>query len=242
MGYEEGAVRSLVVDDVEWIVDLAGRCAVERESFAPRFWRRAPDARRLHARYLRSLIEDPAVSAMRTDHMFAFGMHRPGLMLVDDAAVDRVDAWTIEGPALLTRLAGESPVRFVCPVPEPDRAELAVRLGLACSETWWHRDLTERSTSSRRGGGSLQVRGARGRLVPAPPVYAPGGPVLLVTEFQDGRALAELERQAVTFGAAVSVVTQAPANDHREELLVVFGYRRTCDFYEGILEANDQRW
>jgi hypothetical protein len=59
--------------------------------------------------------------------------------------------------------------------------------------------------------------------------------VLLVTSFDDRGALAEIERRAESRGAAVSVVTQAPGDDAREELLLGSGYRRTCDFYEGRL-------
>jgi hypothetical protein len=239
MDYDKVAVRSLVADDLDWIVDLATRRGEQRQSFAARFWRRAPDARRVHARYLSSLIEDPAVPAMRTDHTFAFAMNRPGLLLVDDAAAERADQWATEGAALLRRLVGESRVRFVCPVPEPDRTALAVELGLRRAETWWHRDLAERP-SDFQNDESLLVRGAQGHLAAAPPVYAPGGPVLLVTQFHDRRALAEIEQKAASRGAAVSVVTQAPEDGVREELLLSIGYRRTCDFYEGTLKAVRQ--
>jgi hypothetical protein len=236
---ENMAVRPLVADDLDWVVDLATRRGEQRQPFAPRLWRRARDARRVHARYLGSLIADPAVPAMRTDHTFAFGMPRPGLVLVDDAAADRADQWATEGAALVRRLVGGSRVRFVCPVPEPERAALAVQLGLSCAETWWHRDLTERPVDLRTDE-SLQVRGAQGRLIAAPPVYAPGGPVLLVTQFHDRRALSEIEREAASRGATVSVVTQAPEDSVREELLLTAGYRRTCDFYEGTLKAGRQ--
>jgi hypothetical protein len=42
-------------------------------------------------------------------------------------------------------------------------------------------------------------------------------------------------------GAAVSVVTQAPEDGVREELLLATGCRRTCDFYEGALKAVHQK-
>ncbi len=226
-------VRSLVADDLDWVVDLAARCGEQRQSFAPRLWRRVPDARRIHAGYLMSLIEDPDVPAMRTDHVFAFAIRRPGFVLVDDAAAECADRWAGEGRALLRHLVGGSRVRVVCPVPEPQRAALAADLGLSCAESWWHRDLSAGRSRAYRTGGSLQTRGAEGRLVEAPPVYAPGGLVLLVTEFHDRKALAEIERQAASRGAAVSVVTQAPGDVVSEELLPLIGYRRTCEFYEG---------
>jgi hypothetical protein len=164
VGNDESAVRPLVASDLDWVVDLATRCGEQRQSFAPRFWRRAPDARQVHTRYLRSLIEDPSVPAMRTEHAFAIGMCRPGLLLVDDAAAEGADHWGVEGVRLLTRLAAGSRLRFVCPVPEPGRAALAARLLLTCVETWWHRDLPHRFTRSP-GQESRRVR-----LVPAPPI------------------------------------------------------------------------
>jgi hypothetical protein len=233
------AVRRLVADDLEWVVDLAGRSAERRQSFAPRFWRRAPDARRVHAGYLGALIADPGVAAMRTEHTFAVGIRRSGLVLVDDAAADRAERWASEAAALLRRLAGACPVRFVCPVPEPERTALAVKLGLSCAQTWWHRDLNARSVDIHNDE-PLHVRGAQGHLVAAPPVYAPGGPVLLVTQFHDRRGLTEIAQQAADRGAVVSVVTHAPDDRDREELLLSLGYRRTCDFYEGTLNAGHQ--
>jgi hypothetical protein len=218
-------IRPLVAGDLGWVVDLLARDGRHRESFAPRFWRRAPDARRIHASYLGALIGDPAAVALRTGHAFAFGLRRPGLVVVDDAAAEHAGHWATEGAALLRRLAGDSRVRLVCPVPHPERAALAARLGLSRVETWWHRDLAAQP-SSVTADEPLEVDGAQGRLVPAPPIYAPGGPVLLVTEFRDRRALAELEHRAEGRGAAVSVVTRDPG-----------GYRHTCDFYEGTLSA-----
>jgi hypothetical protein len=220
-------VIPLQAGDLPWVAALAGRRAEQRERFAPRFWRRAPDAARVHARHLGALIDDPAVPAMRTAHMFAFGLPRPGDLLIDDAAAESAEDWTAEGPALLRHLAGDSPVRVVCPAPEPHRAALAARLGLALVETWWHRDLA-RSPAAGPAEGAVQVRGARGRLVAAPPVYAPGGPVLLVTAYDDERALARIEEEAAARGATVGVVSRPPG-------AAVAGYRLTCDFYEGVV-------
>jgi hypothetical protein len=223
----------LGADDLDWAAGLAAVRRAQREVFAPRFWRQAPDARRLHTRYLGSLIGASGVAAMRTGHTFAFGISRAGTVLVDDAAADGEDRWASEGPALFRRLVGASRVRFVCPVPEPGRTALAIELGLRCAETWWHRDLPEPLSGSPVDG-SVHVGGARGTLVEAPPVYAPGGPVLLVAEFRHRRALAEMEREAARRGAPVSVVTQLPGDGIREEILMAAGYRRTCDFYEGV--------
>jgi hypothetical protein len=82
--------------------------------------------------------------------------------------------------------------------------------------------------------GPVRIRGARATLVAAPPVYAPGGPVLLVTKCQDGRMLDKLEREASRRGAAVSVVARRSPDAAPERWLLGRDYRRTCDFYEGV--------
>jgi hypothetical protein len=51
-------LHPLVPGDLDWVVDLAARRGQEREPFDPRFWRRTPDARESHAKFLGPLIED----------------------------------------------------------------------------------------------------------------------------------------------------------------------------------------
>jgi hypothetical protein len=229
-------VRPLTIHDLGWVADLSERRRRDREPYAPRFWRQAANAHDVHAAFLGSLIADPDVLCVRTDRSFAFAATRPGFLLVDDAAVEDEADWAIEGPALLRAVAGAATVRFVCPVPEPARAALAASLGLRIEETWWHRDLEfVEARADIATGGAIETRGALGRLVPAPPVYAPGGPVLLVTEVADRAALADIEDRAAAAGAPVSVVTQHPDDRDRARLLYAAGYRRTCDFYHGTV-------
>jgi hypothetical protein len=224
-------VRPLAPEDLDWVLDLSARRARDREPFAPLFWRRATDAREKHAAFLGSLIADPDVAALRTDRAFAFGLPRTDWLLIDDAAVEDEAAWEADGSALLQSLSGTGPVRFICPVPERARTALAQRCGLHLAESWWHRDLDGFTPGAAPR--PVDVPGARGRLVSAPPVYAPGGPVLLVTEVADAAALTTIEQQAASAGAPVSVVTQKPGDGPLADLLTAAGYIRTCDFFEG---------
>ena len=107
-------------------------------------------------------------------------------------------------------------------------------VGLAPVEHWWHRDLepAHPDLDGAASGSNIAVDGAEGRLVPAPPVYDPGGPVLLVTNVVDRGALRRIESAAVTRGASVSVVTQAPEDSDLEALLVGTGYSLTTAFCE----------
>jgi hypothetical protein len=226
--------RPLTSADLAWVVGLASARRAKIVSFAPRFWNPADDARRTHATFLGSLIAEPDVLSIRTDHGFLFGMPRSGALVVDDMAAEGDAFWPLDGEELLRSAGQVGRLRLVCPVPEAPRASAATAVGLSIAESWWHRDLTNVASSAHDWDElGLQVDGAVARLVPAPPVYAPGGPVLLVTSVSDASALSAIEDEAARRGAPVSVVSQDPDDDGLAELLNAAGYRRTTDYYEG---------
>jgi hypothetical protein len=149
--------------------------------FAARFWRAAPDSRDRQREFLGHQIRDPRLVSLRTDHGFVFAAPRGDLLDVDDMALDEDNLWPDDGTRLLEAVFRHSDVRFVCPVPELARAQTAVALGMSLVESWWHRDLPTNVSAAAISDPVLTVAGASGRLVEAPPVYAPGGPVLLVS-------------------------------------------------------------
>lgn len=228
----DGGVRQLTHEDLDWVLDIGAERRARILSHAPTFWRPAGEARASHARFLGRQIDQPEVVSLRTAHGFAFGAPRGDLLVVDDLALDDEVRWSTDGEMLL-RAAGEhGDLRFVCPVPELARTEAAVRLGMSNVESWWHRDLAPQASVAPREDPTVSVDGASGRLIPAPPVYAPGGPVLLVLQVADASALTAIELEAATAGATVSVVTQRPANSDLAKLLTEAGYVRTTDFFE----------
>ncbi len=85
---------------------------------------------------------------------------------------------------------------------------------MRCSSQWWVKPVE----TTRRAAGSGRVEGAgfSGLLGPAPPVYDPGGPVLLAEHLEPGVELAAFEREAAGLGA-VLVVVPAPPGDQREQ-------------------------
>jgi hypothetical protein len=226
--------RPMTSADLAWVVELASARRAVIESFAPRFWKAAEDSDRTHAAFLGSLIAEPDVLSIRTEHGFLFGMPSPDALVVDDMAMERDVFWPLDGEELLRTAGQVGRLRFVCPVPELLRASASTAVGLLVAESWWHRDLTQVS-SDLPDVVELGVRvdGAVGRLVPAPPVYAPGGPVLLVTSLTDPNALSVIEDEAARRGAPVSVVSQRPDDDQLADLLKSASYKRTTDFYEG---------
>jgi hypothetical protein len=116
---------------------------------------------------------------------------------------------------------------------EAGRAGAAQTMGFVVDETWWHRDLSDLVEPSV-GFGDMSVGGAVGLLVPAPPVYDPGGPVLHVARVDDEASLARVEARGARCGATVSVVSQSPRDDRLAHILQTHGYTRTTDFYASI--------
>jgi hypothetical protein len=81
------------------------------------------------------------------------------------------------------------------------------------------------------------VRGSRfvGHLGPAPPVYDPGGPVLLVRQIDPAAPLGELEQQASAWGAVLVIVPEVPSGPRVHEL-IANGYEVASQWFVGIPE------
>ena len=224
-----GGARPLTMDDLEWVLDACGRRRAQLAAFAPRLWRSAPDARAQHRAYLGRQIEDPAVVALRTDHGFVLAAPHGQLMDVDDMALDDETLWPVDGVLLLRFVLKRGDLRLVCPVPERTRTQTAIGLGMSLTESWWHRDLDPGVSAGVAGNSDVMVNGASGRLVTAPPVYAPGGPVLVICTLDTEASLSPIEDVAASEGAVVSVVPRSPRQP--TDALVRAGYLRTTDFF-----------
>lgn len=94
-------------------------------------------------------------------------------------------------------------------------------------ESWWHLDLCSTISPVAADHSILTVAGASGHLVEAPPVYAPGGLVLLVLAVDDEAALVAIEPAAAAAGAVISVVPRFPGQS--EDLITDAGYKRTTE-------------
>ena len=222
-------------DDLGWLVELAGVMRERRAPHAPLFWRPAADAMPHHRAYLSWLLDRTDTVTVRTARGYLVGVPTGPDLVVDDFAVEDDAAWPTDGRALLEHVHGEHRLRVVVPVCEPGRRAVAAGLGLEPGTTWWHRDLPDPpdpGADEQEAEAEVAVDGATGRLVVAPPVYDPGGPVLLVTAaVASAAALRRLEQQAARRGATVSVVETQPADTRVPALLEAAGYLRTTDFY-----------
>lgn len=226
-------MRPLTDQDVDWVVAETSERRRSLVRHAPRFWNPAADAMQRHREFLAQLISDPDVVSLRTDHAYLIAVRRGQLWLVDDMVVTPPERWGTEGVELLGAVLGLCErIRFVVPAFESHRLDAARSVGLLPAECWWHRDIGPSEESGITEDSTLRVDGAEGRLVPAPPVYDPGGPVLLVTDVESASALRDIETLASSRGSRVSVVSQEPADAARATLLTEAGYVLTTVFFE----------
>ena len=225
-------MRPLTLDDLDWVLELTRRRRESLAAYAPLFWRPALDATERHREFLANLVADQGSFGLRTEHGYVLVLDRGDHRLVDDMVISPDERWADDGVALLGAvLTAPGRVRFVAPVAEPARTAAARSLGLGLAETWWHRDLPDPTPASGAAAG-LDVPGADGRLVPAPPVYDPGGPVLLVTRVESAAALAAIESEAAARGATVSVISQTAGDDDAAAIARSAGYVETTFFME----------
>ena len=119
------------------------------------------------------------------------------------------------------------------PCPLVARSSPSGRLHLQSS--WWH-DTIERIRPPAEGR-DLRVEGATASLVPAPRIYDPGGPVLLLTEIRDlTRALPAARAEAQRLGIPVVVADQPHSDTALAGALQDAGYHRHCGFFDGTIE------
>ncbi|TDE09687.1 hypothetical protein [Jiangella asiatica] len=172
---------------------------------------------------------------MRTDHGFLVGLPEHGHIVVDDMVLDDDGLWGSDGETLLRHAARSGVLRVVCPVPEPERRRTVAGLGLSVAETWWHKDLDGVHAPRERGGAGerLDVDSAEAILVCAPPVYAPGGPVVMVRSAPSTSALRAVEQEATRRGCVVAVASAKPGIGPPPDMLEASGYTMTTEFFEG---------
>ena len=234
----DDGVRDLTEADLDWLLDLGAQRRARLAPYAPRFWNPAPNAREVHTAFLGDKINDPAVLSIRTDHGFLFGYPVADRYDIDDMALDDESRWDDDGLTMLRVAAAKRSLNFGCPVPEPERRAAAETLGLVCAESWWHKDLEPAAEPTPPEDHKINVEGASGLIVPAPPVYAPGGPVLLTGDVSDAAGLAAVEAAAVAAGAPVAVVIQQSGDAALAGLLTDSGYLRTNDNYRNAPKAD----
>jgi hypothetical protein len=241
-------VRELSPDDADWAADLMADRRREYERYSPVFWRPAAHARALHVRFLRRQLTSPDTVALRTTSGFLIAQLRPGEAFVDDFAIIPGATWTDAGAELLLAVwdrvsaHGVAALRVVTAQADRAKSALLAGLGLDLTEQWWVRELAAPANPAAADSAPPYRRfeppqridgpGFSALFGPAPPVYDPGGPVLLVDRLADDADVAELEAKAIQLGAVLLVVAAVPGTAQALELSGGGGHVAS-DWYAG---------
>ena len=229
---------TLEVADINWGVELLKRRRDPLIKLAPVFWRPAADASSIHRQFIEFLLTDGGAHGFRTDEAVLIAAPRGDGWLVDDMYVPG-SAWgSTDGGALwnaLDSVAHGTPVQFVCPVYENDRADFAEAAGLTIAESWWLLELPN-GPSGGEAGVRIDLAGTKALTVAAPPVYDPGGPVLYIPVLGDAPAgLPAALESARDLGCPAIVVNQVAGDASPAQALNEAGFQRHCDYYTGII-------
>jgi hypothetical protein len=142
--------------------------------------------------------------------------------IIDDFAVEADDDWADDGVALLCSawpaLAGRGAERLRVVTAAADKPKVAMlrALSLEPVEQWWVKPVDPAATPP--ASGRVEGSGFSGILGPAPPVYDPGGPVLLVERVADGTRAAAIEEGATASGAVLAIVSVRIGAEREAEL------------------------
>jgi hypothetical protein len=232
------APRQLYPDDAVWAAELMERRRQEYARYSPVFWRPAKDVVGLHARFLARQISSDTNIALRTEHGFIICQRRATEGFVDDFAVEHPETWADDGAALLLTVASRlsamrgnvGAIRVVSAHADQPKDSMLRSLSLHLAEQWWVLEL--RPGSDQAAPHRVQGPGFGGIFGPAPPVYDPGGPVLLVDRLDEDAEVAAVEREAAARGAVLAIVPATPGTARAGELRRQ-GWNVASDWYLG---------
>ncbi len=224
-------------DDFAWAATLMARRRQEYAAYSPVFWRPAHGVEAHHARFLGAAAAEEGAVAVRTDRGFAIGQVRGGALLVDDFTVEAPDLWPTEGRQLLEECAAAArrhglALRVVTARRDVPKRTLLQRSGLVAVARWWVKELAPIGPAA--AWGPVRVADVDALLVPAPPVYDPGGPVCLLGDLDPELAPAASE-EAAALGAVLAVVQRDRSPDEapaEEPQLAAAGFHNPSAFYE----------
>lgn len=206
-------------------------------SYSPVFWRPASGVTALHAGFLGSQIARDDVVAFRTGSGFVMGETRGGEGFIDDFAVEPDKQWEGDGRRLLAaawerlHAYGALTVRVVSAQKDLPKNTLLSSVGLSVADEWWVKALVPSGRSDKRG--TVRGSGFSGYLGPAPPVYDPGGDLLLVRYIDPEVPVDDMERQAASWGAVLAVVPAVPDGARARELSTN-GYEVASQWFVGV--------
>jgi hypothetical protein len=99
-------------------------------------------------------------------------------------------------------------VRVVTAHADKDKCAMLAALSLKLAEQWWIREV--QPARAVTPAGQVTGTGFSGLLGPAPPVYDPGGPVLLLSDLAGDADLAGVEREPPGLDRRLGLVPGPP--------------------------------
>ncbi|MCC5950602.1 MAG: hypothetical protein JJU45_00750 [Acidimicrobiia bacterium] len=232
-------VRQMEASDFGWAAALMQQRREHYAGFSPVLWRPATGVVDIHARFMEAAAASEDAVALRTDHGFVLAIPQDGRFFVDDFAVDDDMLWSTDGQELLmacwraARSSGQSVVRVVTARRDEPKRTMLSEAGLAVVARWWVKELTPQGEPATWG--PVTMGDVEALVVPAPPVYDPGGPVCALGDVEPERAIVAAEA-AARAGAVLAIVARdgspgdAPA---AEPHLEAAGFHNPSEFYEG---------
>jgi hypothetical protein len=122
-------------------------------------------------------------------------------------------------------------IRVVTAHADKPKVSMLQGLSLRLAEQWWVREL-QPGCEQVMAPGRLERPGFSGIFGPAPPVYDPGGPVLLADRVGDDTEIAVVEREATALGAVLAIIPASPGTVRASELEQL-GWSVASDWYLG---------
>jgi len=208
-------------------------------AYSPVFWRPAAGARELHVAFLAAMVAADGVDAFRTENGLVIAQRRGNECFVDDFAVAGDERWPVEGRDLLLAAwgrqsaGGATTARVVTARLDEPKVALLLDVGLVVGEEWWVKPLTP-PTAGDTSHLPIERPGLTAVKTAAPPVYDPGGPVMLVREVAGPDQLPALEATALEHGAVLAIVPAGPGDRALTAALAAAAYEVASQFYVGL--------
>lgn len=214
--------QPILPEDLAWAADLMERRRQVYEAYSPVFWKPARGVTKVHAGFLATQLARDGVAAFRTEAGFIIAERRGVEAFVDDFAVEHDDLWLTEGLALLLAAwealaGGAQAARVATAAADRPKVQMLTNASLRLDQQWWVKAVVP--LQAPRGTGRLDLVGLSGLLGPAPPVYDPGGPVLLADQVSVETQPEVIEQEAARAGAVLAIVPLAPGVALEAELV-----------------------
>ena len=231
--------RVMVDDDFIWAAQLMERRRARYAEFSPVFWKPAERVTDAHAQFMRATAAREDAVALRTDHGFVVSYLHEGRCFIDDFAVDDDERWATDGQTLLlsawktARSPSQPTLRAVTAREDAPKREMLAGLSLIVTARWWVKELTPTGKASTWG--PVVLADVPALIIPAPPVYDPGGPVCLLGDIDASRASIAADA-AAEHGVVLAIVQRecSPAEaPDSEPQLEAGGFHNPSEFYEG---------